>query len=244
VPPSSIEPQIKAASAAGIKTMTAHFFDPSQTPNPLLSSSLPVSFNKIGKLLAYWAIHRTEGKAKIIVVQTDEIAPTGPLVDGIKSEIAAHCPGCEIVQHINVGITEWGTKILPSVQAALLAHPEANFILPIYDSMSQFVVPAISLVGRTKSVKLATFNGTPFVLDYIRDGKADMDIGESLDWIGRATIDAHLRDLCGLEVPKEISVPFYLFDASNVKDAGVPAQFDKGYGDEYITGFRKLWMIE
>jgi ribose transport system substrate-binding protein len=44
--------------------------------------------------------------------------------------------------------------------------------------MSQFVVP-LRLAGKTEAVKFATFNGTPFVLDFIRQGSVDMDIGEA-----------------------------------------------------------------
>ena len=51
-------------------------------------------------------------------------------------------------------------------------------------------------------MKVGTFNGTPFVLDYIQQGTVDMDIGESLDWIAYATVDGHLRDLCGLKSPR------------------------------------------
>jgi len=45
-------------------------------------------------------------------------------------------------------------------------------------------------------------------------------------------------------VPKDIGVPFYIFDASNVKDAGVPAQFDQGYGKDYVAGYRRLWGLQ
>ena len=41
-----------------------------------------------------------------------------------------------------------------------------------------------------------------------------------------------------------LNVPFYIFDASNVETAGVPAQFDTGYGDAYISGFRTLWGLD
>jgi len=27
-------------------------------------------------------------------------------------------------------------------------------------------------------------------------------------------------------------------------DAGVPAGYDKGYGDAYVSGFRKLWKLQ
>ena len=244
VDPKTLEPQIRAAKAAGVRTMTSHFYDPSQPPNPLAAASLPVGFNKIGKLLADWAIMRSNGSAQIVVIKSAEVPPTEPLMKGLRDELAAHCPNCRIVNEINVGVTEWATKIQPSLQSALLANPNVNFVIPIYDSMSQFVVPAIQITGRKGKVKVATFNGTPFVLDYVRNGNVDMNIGESLDWIAHATIDGYLRALCGLPVPKDIGVPFYIFDASNVKDAGVPAQFDQGYGKDYVAGYRRLWGLQ
>jgi ribose transport system substrate-binding protein len=242
--PQLIEPQIRAASDAGVKTMASHFYDPSQPVDPLLAASLPVDFNRVGKILADWAIVRTGGKANIAIVKDDDVPPTGPLVAGIADELAANCPNCKIVQQINVGVTEWGTRIQPSVQSALIANPGVNFVIPIYDSMSQFVVPAIRLTGKSATVKIVTFNGTPFVLDYVQAGAVDMDIGESLDWIARATIDGYLRVLCGLPAPKDIGVPFYLFDSANAKDAGTPASFDQGYGLEYVAGYRHLWGLQ
>ena len=241
ISPDTVEPQIKAANEAGVKVMTSHFYDPSFEPNPLLSSTLPVGFNEIGKILANWVTVNTDGKGKVLTIVSREVPPTIPLVDGFESELKENCPDCEIVQEINVGVAEWGTKIQPSVQSALQAHPDIDVIIPIYDSMSQFVVPALRLTGRLGDVKVATFNGTPFVLDFIQQGAVSMDIGESLDWIAYATIDAHMRDLCGLDVPEKLNVPFYIFDAENVSEAGTPAQFDTGYGDAYISGFHELW---
>jgi ribose transport system substrate-binding protein len=243
VNPQLIEPQIRAAADAGVKTMASHFYDPSQPVDPLLAASLPVDFNRVGKILADWAIMRTDSKANIVIIKDDDVPPTAPLVAGIADELAANCPGCKIVQQINVGVTEWGTRIQPSVQSALIANPTVNFVIPIYDSMSQFVVPAIRLTGKGATVKIATFNGTPFVIDYVQQGAVDMDIGESLDWIARATIDGYLRALCGLPVPKGIGVPFYLFDATNAKEAGTPANFDQGYGSDYVAGFKSIWQL-
>jgi ribose transport system substrate-binding protein len=244
IDPKTLEPQIRAAAKAGVKTMTSHFYDPSQPPSPLAAASLPVGFNAVGKLLADGVIARTEGKANVLIVESDEVPPTGPLVKGFQDELREYCPGCRIVQQINIGVTEWGVKIRPSVQSALLANPSVNFVVPIYDSMAQFVVPAIQITGRQAQVRIATFNGTPFVLDYVREGKVDMDIGESLDWIARATLDGYLRADCGLAVPKDIGVPFYIFDASNVKDAGTPAKFDQGYGTDYVRGFHAAWQLK
>lgn len=243
IDPKTLEPQLRAAAAAGVKTMASHFYDPSQTANPLVAASLPVNFNAVGKLLADWVIMRTSGRANVVLVESDEVPPTQPLVRGFQDELKEFCSGCRIVQQINVGVTEWATKIQPSVQSALLANPGVNFVVPIYDSMTQFVVPAVQLTGKRGSVRIATFNGTPFVLDYVRAGSVDMDIGESLDWIARATVDGYLRAECGLPVPRDLGVPLYVFDAGNAKDAGIPAGYDQGYGSDYLQGFRTTWKL-
>ncbi|MEO8883239.1 MAG: sugar ABC transporter substrate-binding protein [Devosia sp.] len=243
IDPGSIEPSLQAAKAAGVKVMTSHFYDPSFKQDPVVSSSLTIGFGQVGKILADWATVATDGNPQIAIVVSRDVPPTIPLIDEFTKELAAVAPKGKIVQEINVGVTEWGTKIQPGVQAALQANPDINVVIPIYDSMSQFVVPAIRLVGKTGQVKVGTFNGTPFVLDDIAAGTVDMDIGESLDWIAYATVDGHLRDACGLPSPTALNVPFYIFDKSNVATAGTPAAFDTGYGDAYKSGFEKLWGL-
>ncbi|MBX9457535.1 MAG: sugar ABC transporter substrate-binding protein [Rhizobium sp.] len=244
IDPGTIQPQLQAAKDAGVKVMTSHFYDPSFEQNPVVSSSLTIGFGEIGTILADWSTVALEGKANIALVVSNEVPPTIPLVANFKKQLEANCPDCKIVQEINVGVTEWGTKIQPAVQAAVQANPEINIVIPIYDSMSAFVVPALRLTGKTGEVKVATFNGTPFVLDFIQQGSVDMNIGESLDWIAYATVDGHLRDACGLKSPTALNVPFYIFDKNNATEAGTPAQFDTGYGDAYKSGFRKLWGLE
>ena len=53
-----------------------------------------------------------------------------------------------------------------------------------------------------------------------------------------------MRNLAGLPMPEDIGVPYYLFDESNIETAGVPAEPNKGYGDEYVKGFHKTWMMD
>ena len=59
----------------------------------------------------------------------------------------------------------------------------------------------------------------------------------------RAAIDAQMRILCGLPVPAKLNVPLLIFDKTNVATAGIPANFDDGYGDQHLKGFRKLWKL-
>ena len=103
---------------------------------------------------------------------------------------------------------------------------------------------AITITGKKDSVKIATFNGTPFALTMVQDGKIEMDIGENLDWIGHAVVDAEMRMICGLPAVSDPKIPLLIFDKGNADTAGRPAQVSTGYGDAYLTGYRKLWKLQ
>jgi len=81
------------------------------------------------------------------------------------------------------------------------------------------------------------------VLDLIREGVVEMDIGENLDWIAHAMLDAEMRLLCGLEPIVDSKVPLRVFTADNIAEVGNPAEASKGYGDAYVEGYRNLWML-
>ncbi|MGI9486541.1 MAG: sugar ABC transporter substrate-binding protein, partial [Geminicoccaceae bacterium] len=196
----------------------------------------------IGKIIAAWTIVRTEGKVNALVLGPDEITPTAPLRDAIIDYLADNCPGCQ-TNYINVPVNDWATQGQPAVQNALLADPSINYVLPVYDSMSQFIVPAIQIAE--SSAKIVSYNGTPFVLDMMRDGDiVEMNVGESLGWVGMAGTDANMRLLCGLDPVTRLNTPAYIFTDENVATAGSPVTFNDGYGDVHITGFKALWGLE
>src|SRR5690606_9693418 len=128
------------------------------------------------------------------------------------------------------------------VQSSLTADPKLNWVIPLFDSMSQFVTAGITSTGRTK-VRVATFNGTPSVLKMIQDGDIlAMDAGESPDWLGHANMDQAFRLMSGMD-PVEQNTPMRLFDDENVDESGTPPELGKGYGDEYVAGYQKLWGL-
>jgi|EndMetStandDraft_2_1072991.scaffolds.fasta_scaffold06764_3 ribose transport system substrate-binding protein len=240
--PAVLGPQIAAARAAGLKVYVSDLYDTTQTPDPGIDSYLATPYTKVGDLLANWVIYKSGGKANVLIVGSDEVPPTKPYVSAITDRLKADCPECKW-SYVNAPIPEWSTKVQSGVQSALIADPTIDYVIPIYDSMSQFAIPAIRIAGKQGQVKIATFNGTPFVLDALRNGEVEMDIGKSIGWVGRTILDAYMRDLCGLPTYTELYAPLYIFDASNVETAGVPAQIGEGYGTAYIDGFNKLWGL-
>jgi ribose transport system substrate-binding protein len=242
--PAVLGPQVLQAKKAGVKIFVSHLYDTNQTPDPNVDLSLPIPYHEVGRILAAWVTMQTQGKANVLVIGSDEIVPTKSYVKGFTEGLVKMCgPGCKS-SYVNAPVPEWSTKIQPSVQSALLADPTINYIVPIYDSMSQFVIAAIRITSKRDAVKIATFNGTPFVIDAVRNGDVEMDIGESLGWIGRSILDGYMRRFAGLPDVKELYVPLYIFDKSNAASAGTPAGYDQGYGNEHVAGYEKLWELK
>jgi len=77
---------------------------------------------------------------------------------------------------------------------------------------------------------------TPFVLYLIRDGTVEMDIGENLEWIAHAMLDAEMRLLCDMPPITNSKVPLRVFTADNISEVGNPADASMGYGDAYVEG--------
>lgn len=240
--PVVLSPQIAEARAAGVKVRTTDTYDVTQTPPTIVDGSARSPHSVAAKLMANWAFVRTDGKPNVIIIGSDEIIATPAMVKAMQNELTALCPTCK-QRYLNVPIPEWATKITPSVQAALAADADINFVLTIYDSMAQFVIPAIRLTGRTEKVRIAAGDGTPFALDLVRTGQIDMDVGSSVGWIGYAGMDASMRMLCGLQPIDDLNTPLRIFDKSNAASAGVPANYNDGYGDSFVSGFRKLWQV-
>jgi len=242
IPPAALGPQIKEARAKGVKVTTTHLYDVTQGIPDDLDGSLRTNYTETGHIMAAWAITHTQGKADVVIIGSDEVVPTAAFVKAIETYLDQNCEHCKH-RYINVSFPEWGTKIQPSVQSAVIADPGINYILPIYDNMAQFVIPALRITGRQASVKIATYNGSPGMLDLLRQGQIEMDVGESLGWVGMAGVDADMRLLCGLPKVTENNSPLLIFDKNNIMTAGVPANYDKGYGDVHIAGFRSLWQL-
>ena len=243
LPPEFLQPQILEAQEAGVQVTATHNWDATTQGAPdWMDGAANTDYVTVGEIIAAWTMVQTGGQVNALVLGPDEITPTAPLRDSILNYLADNCPDCT-TKYINVPVNDWATQGQPAVQNALLADPSINYVLPVYDSMSQFIVPAIQIAG--SSAKIVSYNGTPFVLDLMRDGDiVEMNVGESLGWVGMAGTDANMRLLCGLEPVDTLNTPAFIFTDENVDTAGVPATFNDGYGDTHIAGFKALWGIE
>jgi ribose transport system substrate-binding protein len=247
--PRVLQPQLRAAKAAGIPVEVTQFYDRS-TPRPpaCLACAAGVTalvtgpYNNGGAAEADWIINDSHGHAHVLIVMAPDVIPSPGILSAMEREYRSYCPGCTY-KVVNVPIAQWTTELQGQVQSALLADPSINYVDAEGDGMCIGAVPAIQAVGKTGSVKVVSFNGSPFALNDIRTGSiVAMDASESTRWIGFSDVDQAFRLLAGMS-PVNETVPFRVMDESDVTQAGVPATNYLGYGNAYAVDFWRLWGL-
>jgi ribose transport system substrate-binding protein len=189
-----------------------------------------------------WIIVDSKGKADVKIIETAEVRQTPDMVAAAQDELKKQCPACKAESVLNAPIPDWSTRLGSEVRSTLIANRKVNYVLPLYDGMEEFVLPAIRQVDSSGKIKSASFNGTPAVLKEIGKGLMGADAGQSNRWIGWATADQVLRVLAGAKPIADEKVPLRLWTASNISQA--TGDTEPGYGSSYVQGYRKLWGVK
>ncbi len=242
--PAVVSPQIKQARQAGIPVMAGHTYAWGQKTLPDLSGIVFGAYTEAARLMADWVTLQTQGKADALVITSPSTANSPYMQKAIEDEFKQNCPDCK-VRYEGVNASDWPTRIEPEVRSAILADHALNYVIPIYDGMTQFAVSAIIATGASQRVKVATFNATPAVLDMIRTGDiVTFDVGEDTTWLAGAILDQDMRIMLNKPLVQQYVAGVRIFTKANVTDAGVPAKFGQGYGDSALIGYGSLWGLK
>src|SRR4051794_4128659 len=244
IDPKLLKPQIDKARAAGIKVTSSHLAGFGWPVPAYIDGTIRLPYYEVGRVLAAWTIVKTAGKANTLAIVAEDLASTADVVKGIKDEFARDCSACKLTTR-NVPTTQWASGVQKEVASGLQRDPNVNYLLPIYDAMTQFAAAGLQVAGKSGTVKMASFNGTPFALEMVADGKLDMNLGENEVWIARPTLEGAMRGAMDQPVPENPyeKAPLLVFTKDNVADAGTPPDPAKGYGEAYEAGFDKLWGL-
>ena len=243
--PRLLGPQIAEARAAGIKVMDSHASGLTQGISANVDATVGAPYEVTGLLqAAYTALH-SKGNAHVLIITSDEITGSPVQTKAIQDGLAKYCPNCKVTV-ANATVAQWATTVPAAVRGAMLADPQLDYILPLYDPETPFIVPVLRQLADPGDVHVVTYAGTPSVLDEIAKGDyVLMDVGESNEHIGMSLIDLAARLLLGEERPPvQRQIGVRIWDSSNVAEAGTPAAYSVGYGDAVRKGFFKLWGLE
>jgi ribose transport system substrate-binding protein len=240
---------IAKAKAAGIKFVTAQTGTPGIPTVPGDDAEVTFDYPQVGRILADWFVADsgcTKGGAQIIT-STSSRQPSAAEVAGIQSEVKKLCPSLSMPSVQNVLIPDWPTKLSTTTRSLLTANPNLNYILPLYDGMTIYMVPAINgILAAKNKVKVASFNATPVVIqnELAKQSPLAADVGGPNQWYGVALADQVLRVLAGQPPVANENVPLRLFTRDNVGTIDPKKDESTWYGSANpICSYHKLWGL-
>ncbi len=176
--PTYFQPQAAAAKAAGIPIITVLNEDLTQPMGPEVTARVAQPYDLAARLSVDFIVKDTNCAANVLVLTSKEVIGSPASIDAVNDEFKKYCPPNCRTTFQNVSVPDWSTQITNITRSAIQSDPTINYVMPLYDSMSQFVVPGIQLAGATGKVHISTFNGTPFVLKMMQDADVvKMDVG-------------------------------------------------------------------
>ncbi len=167
------------------------------------------------EIAAYVAILSSGGKGDVMVIKlTDSPAVLQASVAQI-STLEKYCKGCK-VNSISMNTANI-SQLPPELSAALVAHPNTNYILVPNDGFVPPVMGAVTASGFTNKVKVIAFGAGVAGLQEVQAGTLAYDVGGPIEYTGWEFADALISMMSGVTVQPEPAGPMRVFDSSNVK---------------------------
>jgi len=240
---------IARAKAEGIKFVTAQTGTPGIPTVPGDDAEVTFDYPQVGRILADWFVADsgcTKGGPQIIT-STSSRQPSAAEVAGMQSEIKKLCPSLSVPAVQNVLIPDWPTNLPTLTRSLLTQNPNLKYIVPLYDGMTIYMVPAINgILAAKSSTKVASFNATPVVMkdELAKPSPLAADVGGPNQWYGVALADQVLRVLAGQPPVANEDVPLRLFTRDNISTIDPAKDESTWYGSvNPICVYHKLWGL-
>jgi ABC-type sugar transport system substrate-binding protein len=225
-----------------------HGSDVSDTSSPA-TASVGCDYERAGELMAMKIIDEVGSPKDVncLVVADVGWGADSSVQKGIEKVFNQY--GCKYTM-TDVSITDWTEGIGNAVRNAVVADDSYNGLLIYYDNMCLYAVPTLQELGiDLDSVTIGSFNGNPGLVDYVKNGNMDFDLGESIGWAACHAVDCMARHFAGKKMHNDSGFAMYFIDSGNVKDyldpdTGKASYSYDGVQNIYLPGYRKLWGVD
>ena len=191
----------------------------------------------VGAAKARAIIVETDGKAKVLQFNNDELAVVKYIMDGFEEEIAK-CDTCEVLSIIDFVLADLGPPLTAKAQAALLKHADATAVVAPYDTAMLFIAPAIQQSGRNDDIYSIGGEGHAASISLIEsNGGQDAATGIPSEWTGYAAIDDLNRMFHG-EPTVDAGIGHQHIDKANLPKEG---QYEGTV--DFRSNYRKIWGV-
>ncbi len=239
---------IEEAKAAGIYVQDSHGTDLSDTSSNS-TISIGCDYEKAGELMAMEVINEAGSADAVncLVVADVGWGADDSVRKGITKVFDEY--GCKY-SVADVAITDWTEGIGTAVRNAFIADSTYSSMITYYDNMCIYAVSALEELGiDLDDVYIGSFNGNPNMIDYIKDGEMDFDLGESTGWSACHGVDCMARYFAGQDVFNDSGYAMYFINSENIDDyidpeTGKASYAYDGVQDVYLDGYSELWGVD
>ena len=186
-------------------------------------------------LVADYVMVKKNGQAKTLMAGEQTLSCDTLRVSSFHAEISK-CSSCTVAD-VTFDLSTMTSDLPRKVTAALTAHPDANYIVGVFDQVSKIAATAAQQAARQISV--AGMDANPSNLQDIAGGglqNVDITVGQGeVAWAG---VDAAVRSISGKSVPAITPVNYWIIDTTNISQ--VPANGFLGPAG-YEAQFKALW---
>lgn len=243
-----LESAINEAKEVGVYIQDTHGTDISDKSSNT-DCSIGCDYKRAGELMALEAMQEVGSASDLncLVVADVGWGADASVRDGITGVFDKY--NCKYTM-ADVSITDWTEGIGNAVRNAFVADSSYNAVIAYYDNMCLYVIPALEELGiNLDDVVVGSFNGSPALVDYVKEGKMDFDLGESTGWSALHGMDCMIRHFAKKEVHNDSGFAMYFITKDNVDNyidpkSGSASYAYDGVQDVYLPGYADLWGVK
>jgi ABC-type sugar transport system substrate-binding protein len=202
------------------------------------------------------ALVNLNGKpAKILFLNSPQVAQYSGATGGLNAAIKSYCPGsCSIVKEEDFGTQDWsGPKEIAAVTSDLQANPSINTVIVTFDGMTDGIESTVQLAAATHAgLKMYAWGGGLSEIKNVQSSSTFVgDSGPDEKWDAYYQLDQTIRLLAhkpAASVTKEVA-PNLFFTKSNAKIFSVGGN-GQAYSDQafsngaFVGDFLRLWEVK
>jgi ribose transport system substrate-binding protein len=250
VPPAAIAQPIKDAISHGIPVMVTGAHEPGALDSTEKSLGVKADvtgcYSCAGRAMADFAVMQSKGNVHALFINSPDIGVSNDEAKAFASELKRLCSTCT-TQQVDVPVADWATQMTSTVASALAAHPDINYIAPVFDTMEAFTTPAVKAANALNKINMVSFNASEAQMKEMQTGAKPTwvaDGGYDLTWWGWLMMDDVYRAMLNKPTVPSPAVPLRFFTKASVKSFNLSGSQDPWYGNpQYVSGFKKLWGI-
>ena len=200
-----------------------------------------------GKDIADDVVALSKGNVDATIITSSDVPVSASEAQAIEAEFGAICPVTCKFQTQDVLIANWTTG-LPVMARTIVANPNVNWIIPMFDPETTFLDPAIIAANAAGRVHVASYNATSGAVQQLQMANNPLwvDVGSSLTWSGYACADMVFRVLAGVAPLSDTaeSIPIRDFDRTNAASVNFSAPDSAWYGTtNFIADYKTAWGV-